>query len=213
MEAKRCKRCHEVKPLKDFRVDERKKNGHYATCRMCVINLADMRRSTRPPTISKTCKTCGEEKAGEAFGVDRSTKDGLRASCKACLKQQGCHYYRGWTEERRAQAREYSRQWRINNPVAYKKAYIKSMRKRKYGVDEDTYQRMLEEQGHRCAICGHEEKLKSNGVDVDNLSVDHNHRTGAIRGLLCHNCNRALGLLADDPQRLAAAIVYLRQLR
>ena len=53
-----------------------------------------------------------------------------------------------------------------------------------------------------CQICGREPKNRR-------LSVDHNHKTGEIRGLLCYHCNYALAWFKDDPQKLQAAIVYL----
>jgi hypothetical protein len=77
-------------------------------------------------------------------------------------------------------------------------------RLRLYGVSEGLYQTLLDKQDGRCAICG---RLP----DKRKLGVDHNHETGEVRGLLCQQCNHAIGLLGDDPQRLQAAIDYLKQ--
>jgi len=67
---------------------------------------------------------------------------------------------------------------------------------------------MLERQNHVCAIC-HEIGFKMNDHVYDTLCVDHCHETGIVRGLLCNNCNRALGLMKDDINRLKNAISYL----
>lgn len=73
---------------------------------------------------------------------------------------------------------------------------------RAYGITVEDYNTMLEAQDYGCYICG--------GVDENRaLSIDHNHRTGKVRGLLCSNHNRALGLLGDDPELLIAAHRYL----
>lgn len=61
---------------------------------------------------------------------------------------------------------------------------------------------MLEEQGGVCAICG-----TGNGQKM--LHVDHDHGTGRVRGLLCHQCNRVLGLAHDNPELMRKAIEYL----
>lgn len=58
-------------------------------------------------------------------------------------------------------------------------------------------------EGQPCAICGATEE------DGAALNVDHCHRTGRIRGVLCRACNHGLGSFADDPERLAAAARYL----
>jgi hypothetical protein len=77
---------------------------------------------------------------------------------------------------------------------------------RLYGITLTEYRRMLREQGGKCAICG--AKPKPGGR---RLHVDHDHRTGAIRGALCWKCNAALRWLRDDPAIAASAARYLRQ--
>jgi hypothetical protein len=67
---------------------------------------------------------------------------------------------------------------------------------------------MWDRQNGKCAICREEGFLMREDHKAT-LMVDHDHATGAVRGLLCHNCNRALGLLRDSPMRAAAAVAYL----
>jgi hypothetical protein len=73
----------------------------------------------------------------------------------------------------------------------------------RYGLSLEDYDRISEEQGHVCATCG--------GVNASGrrLSVDHCHKTGQIRGLLCQNCNGGLGQLKDDPALVRKALDYL----
>jgi hypothetical protein len=80
--------------------------------------------------------------------------------------------------------------------------------KRRYGLTKADVARMAEEQNHCCAICGTPEKEMRNGI-TRHLAVDHDHGTGAIRGLLCQSCNTGLGKFRDDPLILARAIAYL----
>lgn len=80
--------------------------------------------------------------------------------------------------------------------------------KNNYGIEAKDYERMLEEQDHKCKICkGTGFKMKEEHTLL--LMVDHCHTTGRVRGLLCHNCNRALGLLKDNVEALKNAIEYL----
>lgn len=74
----------------------------------------------------------------------------------------------------------------------------------KYNLTPGMFNTMLEEQDGGCAICGRESQK-------GNLHVDHDHDTGKVRGLLCRNCNLALGLMDDDRRRLGAAIRYLTE--
>jgi hypothetical protein len=73
---------------------------------------------------------------------------------------------------------------------------------RAYGITEQDYDRMLDEQAGGCYICGGKPERRA-------LDIDHDHETGKVRGLLCSNHNRAIGLLGDDPEMLLAAHAYL----
>jgi hypothetical protein len=88
---------------------------------------------------------------------------------------------------------------------------IKSARMKKvYGLPRDQYDQMLAEQGGRCAICGAEPDPTSPARLAHALHVDHDHATNKIRGLLCYQCNLALGNFRDNETFLLAAVEYLR---
>jgi len=75
--------------------------------------------------------------------------------------------------------------------------------KRKYGISLEEYERLLARQGGACAIC----RRTSDRM----LCVDHCHKTGRVRGLLCHKCNAGLGCYDDDPSFLRMAAAYLER--
>lgn len=79
-----------------------------------------------------------------------------------------------------------------------------------YGITGVEYLEMLDRQGGTCAIC---KIATTSGPSGVRLSVDHDHSTGAVRGLLCFSCNAALGMFRDDVTRLQAAIEYLRAMK
>lgn len=75
--------------------------------------------------------------------------------------------------------------------------------RREYGITHATYEQLLRSQGGVCAICHQPERRRQP------LSVDHDHATGRVRGLLCDDCNIAIGKMGDDANRLRSAAVYL----
>ena len=77
----------------------------------------------------------------------------------------------------------------------------------KYGITEEAYNALLETQNFGCKLCNQEFADKSG---KRKLCVDHDHKTGRIRGLLCISCNRMLGYAADNPVTLLKAIQYLK---
>lgn len=86
---------------------------------------------------------------------------------------------------------------RLSIYVASRKDNLKT----RYGITEEEYDLMSANQNNSCAICKQKSEI--------NLSVDHCHKTGIIRGLLCRNCNLALGYLKDDRNRIKEAMKYL----
>lgn len=105
-------------------------------------------------------------------------------------------------EVRRAYQREYSQRhsarktaraaaWNKANPERRRAIKIKH----RFGITGEEYDRLLETQGGMCALCGQPETVSHNGQTPSMLAVDHDHETGAVRGLLCFRCNVGLGHL------------------
>jgi len=83
----------------------------------------------------------------------------------------------------------------------YDKYREKELRlQRLYGISLLDLAVMVDNQKSRCAICE---------IETDRLEIDHNHKSGKVRGLLCGRCNRGIGLFDDDVEKLKAAILYL----
>ena len=76
---------------------------------------------------------------------------------------------------------------------------------KEYGIDTFQYGLMLENQNYECKLCGKHADDNHN----KRLYIDHDHETGKVRGLLCLQCNTALGLLKDNPKVLKKALKYL----
>jgi hypothetical protein len=156
----------------------------------------------------KLCKHCGLEKPLDDFYVDRKARDGRRPDCKVCnLARRRAKYAEDprpyidramkWQRENRERYLQRLRDY--NGTPAKKLSNRKSHLKRKYGLTLEEFDEMLATQGGGCAICGNPE--------ADN--VDHDHVTGEVRGILCFNCNIAIGHIADDKDRLLRAFAYL----
>ena len=74
--------------------------------------------------------------------------------------------------------------------------------RRQYALTEEQYEAILKKQNNRCAICGCQQHYQR-------LAVDHCHKTGMVRGLLCVHCNRGLGRFFDSALRLRNAAAYI----
>ena len=85
-----------------------------------------------------------------------------------------------------------------------KNVYSTTTKLKQYNIDNDYFNKLFETQKGKCAICGiHQLKLKRA------LSIDHCHKTGKVRGLLCSKCNTGIGMLQDNTEFLKNAIDYL----
>lgn len=146
--------------------------------------------------MEKKCPKCAETKPRSEFHKDSRNKDGLYAYCKECNKAKAKAWTKANPEKAREQARRRSAEGRNRNAILM----------RKYGISAARYAEMLAAQGGVCAICGRPEVGRK---DHRNLVVDHCHTSNQIRGLLCHSCNRGIGLLQDSPEILKKALTYL----
>lgn len=99
----------------------------------------------------------------------------------------------------------YQREWRSKNSARAKSYDLK----RSYGIGIEQYDAMLSIQNEACAICRKPEHVFDKNGKLRKLAVDHCHTTGLVRGLLCTNCNKALGHFKDDVNLLNSAIKYL----
>lgn len=137
------------------------------------------------------CTKCKEIKhESEFYAEPRNTKrNGKRTQCKACDYIKNVNYRnKPGSKEKQAKTR---RVWsRLN----------------RYGFTPGMYEERLEEQGNVCAIC----KTDTPG-GRGQFHADHDHDTNQPRGVLCHNCNVALGNFKDNPEILQAAIEYLNK--
>ena len=140
-------------------------------------------------------------------------KEKLRAYRKAYRQRPGVK------ERERAHTDEYYKQPEVR---AKKQAYDQGRRKkpevrarlrelyiqREYGLSMDAYESMFKGQGEVCAACGSNDWSHSRGKCP---VVDHDHNTGDVRGILCHRCNVAIGLLRDDPRVARLLAEYLER--
>ena len=159
---------------------------------------------------AKRCKTCKEDKSLELFGKLSRAKDGFNYECKPCLSKTLSYYRQKNLERTRERNRINSSEYRLNLPIETKFQQSRySMLKKRYGITKETYDEMLNIQNGVCAGCGTEGNTVLGKLEQKFLCVDHDHSTGKIRGLLCHSCNKALGLLQDNIETLKSLIRYL----
>ena len=132
----------------------------------------------------KTCSRCEVDQPLSNYHIDRRSSK-PRSYCKSCQN-------------------EMNREWRRKNAEKVKEAnkrYALTYKlKNKYGLTEEEYEKALSASKGKCQICCKKRKL----------FIDHCHTTGKFRGLLCSQCNSALGMMEDSPDRLKAAQEYLQ---
>lgn len=113
---------------------------------------------------------------------------------------------RQWHADNQEQHIESSRQWKAENPERRRVTQRRYDLKRNYGMTPEEYDALLRKQDFKCAICGTEESGRRGS---SGLAVDHDHKTGRVRGLLCSPCNAALGAFRDDYEIILRARAYL----
>lgn len=140
----------------------------------------------------KRCAMCGKRKRRDAFYLDRKRPGAFHTYCIPCCRLRAKDNYARSDKAKRSQKH---REW-----VAQNREHIRAYKTAQaIGCTVEEVKELLAR--GCCQVCG----------ATDRLRVDHCHRERRLRGLLCDNCNKALGFFADSTDRLAAAIVYLRR--
>lgn len=203
-DSRSCTKCALEKPLSEFSKAPRGKYGRKSTCKSCDSERAQRnfksralpaeeigRRLADRRGASKRCRKCHEIKDRSEFHKSHDGTHGpvLKSICKICHAAQ----VREWYGRNTGRAASNKRRLAI---------------KQNYGLTLEQYDAMVAAQNGLCAICDRPERAQRQGK-VMRMPVDHCHKTGRIRALLCHSCNRALGLLGDDVDLLRKAIEYL----
>lgn len=142
--------------------------------------------------MEKRCASCGETKPVAEFHRVSKDMPERRSYCKTCT-----------TAKRRD-----SYQRRGGRDVSYAQVL-----QRDYGLTLAQYNDMLRHQAHRCAVCRRAETKKGRDGKPYRLAVDHDHVTGAVRGLLCHRCNILVWALEDNHTTLDAIRRYVEEFR
>ena len=153
-----------------------------------------------PKKRQLNCGICGSEKR---ITILKSGKEKL--ICDKCRREKSSL----WQKQNKERVNEKNRKWAKDN---YDKKYDNSKNSKllkEYGITLDEYNKMSESQNHCCKICGKGETKELNGTKWK-LSVDHCHKTGKIRGLLCSKCNVGLAKFEEDEQQFINAIKYLK---
>lgn len=139
----------------------------------------------------RTCKICNQSKPLMEFyqTVRNGSPYGYHGKCKSCyVKKQQENY----------------------DPIKKRDENLK----RVYGIGIEEYNTLLEKQNNRCAICESTDpkgRKSGRGGGVDVFYVDHDHKTGNVRGLLCNICNRTMGYVGENSNVLEEMIKYLQK--
>ena len=150
----------------------------------CYKCLCNKNNMTPHRKWYRVCSTSKVEKKYSEYHLHKGHPHGVSYRCKECARKNNKKYY---------------------DPVRMRSLALKSL----YGITLDDDNRMIKIQNNRCAICNGTETINRHH---NNLSVDHCHATGKVRGLLCHGCNSGIGSMKDDVKLLEKAIAYLREM-
>jgi len=173
---------------------------------------------------TKVCSKCGKRKAVSQFIKCAGGLHGVRGECKLCKKEYDDNYKKefpdrhkktvkdcwgkrttngklsAWRSKNKERRNEYLKDWTKKNPDKRRGQKLRH----NYGISLEDYNQLLASQKGGCAICG--------GKDVGvkgrkNLYVDHCHKTGKVRGLLCHRCN----ITVKDIEHVKQVLAYLKK--
>jgi len=158
--------------------------------------------------MQRLCTGCNITKPLTDFVKDKYDKSGYTYRCKKCRAKN----HKEWVLKNPEKVKEINlknkdkRKQFYNSPEG-RRSSRRSWLKKTYGLSLEDYDKMLKEQNNLCAICEEKDTKDKWGC----LAVDHDHKTGKIRDLLCYKCNAGIGLLNDNKELLIKAIKYLEK--
>jgi DNA-directed RNA polymerase subunit RPC12/RpoP len=161
----------------------------------------------------KNCKRCSKDITGthsnRKFCSDKCkwlslSPERKRAKRDRWLKRNGAQYVKEYNAKNKERLLELNYNWKKKNPEASKLIARKTLLKRSYGITLEQYEEILQKQDYKCAVCKrHKDEF------TKNLAVDHDHKTGEIRGALCTHCNRTIIGRNRDAEIFMNAYKYL----
>jgi hypothetical protein len=158
----------------------------------------------------RRCRRCNEIKKRDHFGRQKNSPSGRSHHCHPCIvkrsdvnerKRKARDPEKYLEQKRQARSRYIARAKRAD-PAAYRSSWRAGQLRQRYQLSEHDFDVMFALQDGRCAICMTPTSNK--------WCTDHDHASGVVRGVLCNNCNLAIGLFRDDPDVLHQAQIYLR---
>ena len=213
-------------------------SGYRLKCQQCFDErIKNYRESNvdipKPEDIKGFCRKHGKLNSDTGFiCLDKGLQLGYRIRCKECShriqiknyinnKEEKITKVGEWKKQNRERINAQVREDRKNNPEKHKEwaknhydrnrdkiSLNESLRARK--IDKDFYDKMMQKQDNKCAICNqYETRTARDGKSITRLCIDHDHDTNKVRALLCHDCNTTLGKMKDSPELLLKAADYL----
>lgn len=162
----------------------------------------------------KRCSGCGEERPLEAFHIDRRQNDCRKSKCRSCTNKVKARWRasnrgRVSSQKRASYERHRDKYLFYMRSTERREKWFRWKLKRQFGITPEDFERLMEAQGGCCAICGKPPEETNNHPQKHRLHIDHCHKTGKVRGLLCNTCNVGLGCFRDSPGLMILAIDYL----
>lgn len=153
---------------------------------------------------TKRCSRCKADKPLSAFSPNKEGWGGVGHTCKPCISLHSRQRYASDETFRNSRLSDCDR-WKRANPSRVSAVKRRSHLRNRYGLSEQDYADMFRSQRGRCAVCRQPENHPKR-----KLAVDHDHKTGKVRGLLCMTCNTLLGFLEKEG-RMARLLKYLQK--
>lgn len=197
----KCNSCLNIKEKSDFKKDKRRqflsRDGRHTMCKSCENNLARTRYKIYDDddffvnNNSRICTNCKELKLLKFFVKSHAGVHGRGQHCKACANEKA-------RNNRKSKGLKHRSSCDPKISCKERTLYYK------YGINLEDYKKLFSDQHGKCAIC-----FRQLEIDSKETCVDHDHKTGKVREILCNKCNSGIGFLQENTMILQSAIDYL----